>query len=252
MDQLLDLSPQVDASTASLCDTLSVNRNGRLALLASPKHVVLVQLAEHEAGQDDFVTVVERTLQNEPKTINESQFAYGSEALCALATGDVVELYDWSRPSNVWTNTLNGHSREVKDVSWHEGDRNLLASCGLDGYVHVWDLRAPAVPVSTFTSVNSQPALHRVCWERPYGRILAASEGHSVRLWDARRPGWESIKFRAHAHEILGMDFSTRVTGRLITSGEDHSVKFWDIDTECNVLAHRSLQHPSVPMIKMR
>jgi WD40 repeat protein len=37
--------------------------------------------------------------------------------------------------------TLNAHTRAVTDINWSPGSSEMLATCGLDGWIYTWDLR---------------------------------------------------------------------------------------------------------------
>jgi WD40 repeat protein len=36
---------------------------------------------------------------------------------------------------------LHAHSRAISDINWSLHDPNMLATCSVDTYVHLWDMR---------------------------------------------------------------------------------------------------------------
>lgn len=51
---------------------------------------------------------------------------------------------------------LKGHRRTVTDLNWSPFDQNLLASCSMDTFVNIWDLRDYRKPVICFSSVGKK------------------------------------------------------------------------------------------------
>lgn len=59
-----------------------------------------------------------------------------------------VELLDWHPEGGGVTRlaTLSKHGNVVTDLSFHEQEVNLLATCSHDNYVYIWDVRTPRRP----------------------------------------------------------------------------------------------------------
>lgn len=66
-----------------------------------------------------------------------------------------VEILSWQSGGNlVHTQTLRSHTRAVSDLNWHRFDPNLLASCSIDTYIHVWDIRDQRRPSLSLSAVG--------------------------------------------------------------------------------------------------
>ena len=49
---------------------------------------------------------------------------------------------------------LKWHTRVVTDINWHRFNPDLLASCSIDTFTHIWDLRDPVRPAISLSSVG--------------------------------------------------------------------------------------------------
>lgn len=49
--------------------------------------------------------------------------------------------------------SLRGHTRMVTDIDWHSKNSNLLVSCSIDTFSHIWDLRDPRKPTLSLSAV---------------------------------------------------------------------------------------------------
>lgn len=164
-------------------------------------------------------------------------------------------MYDWGLAGDpVKVVKLLGHTLDVKDISWHEQDTNLLAACAQDQAITVWDCRAPGQP--TVRIASNSGVVTQVCWERISGRTFASSHNQTIRLWDLRQPR-DPIRYFASPGKgsaIAAMDFSTVRAGDLVSS-QDKFVKFWDTTeetgTDWNTKPRLELVNP-LSVIKMR
>lgn len=49
---------------------------------------------------------------------------------------------------------IKGHRRNVTDINWSPFDRNALATCSMDTFVNIWDIRDTRRPGISFSSVG--------------------------------------------------------------------------------------------------
>ena len=112
------------------CTTMGLSQKGNLAMIASKSHLALLQL-QGCTGQDDLDTApVLRVPQVYKFNVEEIQFSYGQESLCAIAQHEKLDLIDWADSGSrlVRLSSARGHSRDITDLSWHEQDHNLVAT----------------------------------------------------------------------------------------------------------------------------
>lgn len=75
-----------------------------------------------------------------------------------------MEILSWQSGGDlVQTQTLRSHTRVVSDLNWHRFDPNLLASCSIDTFIHVWDIRDQRRPSLSLSAVGKEmirPQIH--------------------------------------------------------------------------------------------
>lgn len=66
-----------------------------------------------------------------------------------------VDVYEW-RAGNDLTciSSLRGHTRVVSDTHFHRQDHNLIATCSIDTFTYLWDLRDTRKPVCSLSAVG--------------------------------------------------------------------------------------------------
>lgn len=65
-----------------------------------------------------------------------------------------VEVLSWQNGDLEQRHSLKSHTRVVSDVNWHRFDPNLLASCSIDTFIHVWDMRDTRRPAQSLSAVG--------------------------------------------------------------------------------------------------
>jgi hypothetical protein len=52
------------------------------------------------------------------------------------------------------THSLRAHTRVVSDLNWHPNDPDILATCSIDTYIHIWDIRDQRKPSLSLSAVG--------------------------------------------------------------------------------------------------
>lgn len=68
-------------------------------------------------------------------------------------TSQLIEVVTWSGPDPLLIHSLRAHTRMVTDIDWHSKVPHLLASCSIDTFTHLWDLRDPRKPIMSLSAV---------------------------------------------------------------------------------------------------
>lgn len=125
-----------------------------------------------------------------------------------------------------------------------------MASCSVDTYTHIWDIRDGRRPILSMTSVCKfyvyeifdiflylfnfdcefyKAGASQVRWNRISNHILATSHDGDIKLWDQRKSTSPVQYITAHLSRIHGIDWSPNSDHHLATSSQDGTVKFFDI-----------------------
>lgn len=137
-----------------------------------------------------------------------------------------LEVLLWRKEDLTQLNSLRAHTRVITDVSWHKNDPNLLASCSVDTFIHIWDLRDAKRPTLSLTAIAEAS---QVQWNRISDHILATAHEGDIKIWDQRK-GTAPIQYiSAHVAKIHGLDWSPKSENHICSSSQDNTVKFFDI-----------------------
>ena len=74
----------------------------------------------------------------------------------------------------------------ASDMAWSLFDPNVLATCSVDTYVNLWDIRDPGRPIKRESFCGWTGGALQVKWNRHNPMILASAHNGEVRIWDVR------------------------------------------------------------------
>lgn len=72
----------------------------------------------------------------------------------ALQSNQRVDVVTWHGGQLSQVQSLKSHTRVVTDLNWHQFDPNILASCSVDTFIHIWDIRDVKRPVLSLSAVG--------------------------------------------------------------------------------------------------
>lgn len=70
-----------------------------------------------------------------------------------LQTSQLIEVVTWRSGDPTLIYSLRAHTRVITDIDWHSKMPHLLASCSIDTFTHLWDLRDPKKPMMSLSAV---------------------------------------------------------------------------------------------------
>lgn len=70
-----------------------------------------------------------------------------------LQTSQLIEVVTWRFGDPTLIHSLRAHTRVITDIDWHSKVPHLLASCSIDTFTHLWDLRDPRKPIMSLSAV---------------------------------------------------------------------------------------------------
>ncbi|GLV45719.1 WD repeat domain 59 [Carabus blaptoides fortunei] len=201
---------------------MAVDSTGTYVLLAGRRYIAIKNLDDIES----------ETLRKFPR---QSKYEVGvaewnplphNKQLCAISSNQRIEVLNWHGGQLSQTQSLKSHTRVVTDLNWHHFDANILASCSVDTFIHIWDIRDARRPVLSLSAVAEAS---QVRWNPLNTSMLATAHDGDVKLWDQRK-GTAPVQYiAAHLAKIHGLQWSPHSENQLATSSQDGTVKFFDI-----------------------
>ncbi|XP_069692365.1 GATOR2 complex protein WDR59 isoform X2 [Periplaneta americana] len=221
---------------------MAVDWSGVYALLAGRRYLAIKNL-------DDSSDTLHKIPRHSKYEVGAAEWnpSSANKNLCAISSNQRVEILSW-QPSGdlVQTHTLRSHTRVVSDINWHRFDPNLLASCSIDTFIHIWDIRDQRRPSLSLSAVAGAT---QVRWNRLSRYLLATAHDGDIKLWDQRK-GTAPVQYiAAHLSKIHGLDWSPTHENQLATSSQDCTVKFFDIT---NPRRAESILNTSSPVWRAR
>ncbi|XP_026282882.1 GATOR complex protein Wdr59 isoform X2 [Frankliniella occidentalis] len=202
-------------------NAMAVDYTGNYVLLAGRRYLAIKNLSE----QSDRLHKVARQSKYEVGAAEWNPNPSHKE-LCALSSNQRVEVLCWHNGDLEQRHSLKSHTRVVSDVNWHRFDPNLLASCSIDTFIHVWDMRDTRRPAQSLSAVAGST---QVRWNRLSSFLLATAHDGDIKLWDQRKGTAPVVYISAHLAKIHGLDWSPLHEDQLATSSQDGTVKLFDI-----------------------
>jgi hypothetical protein len=137
--------------------------------------------------------------------------------------------------------TLRAHDRAVTDINFSAHHPDLLATCGMDSFVFVHDLRSQQ---ATLKLADWKAGAHQVKWNRQDDKIIASSHDNYFHIWDTRHGTTPLSTVVAHDTKIYGIDWNRNDAKKIMTCSLDCTIKLWNnVGVNANITTpHRTLR----------
>ncbi|XP_058792882.1 GATOR complex protein WDR59 isoform X2 [Phymastichus coffea] len=204
-------------------NTMAVDVTGNHVLLAGRRYLAIKHLDEESESLRKFH--------------RQSKYEVGSAEwnpnlanchLCAISSNNRVEILSFMGNNGYDlqpTHSLRAHTRVVSDLNWHPKDPDILATCSIDTYIHIWDIRDQRKPSLSLSAVAGAS---QVRWSGSSPNMLATSHDGDVKVWDQRKGNSPVQYIAAHLTKIHGLDWCPFQQNQLATSSQDCTVKIFD------------------------
>ncbi|XP_046440628.1 GATOR complex protein WDR59-like isoform X2 [Daphnia pulex] len=202
--------------------TMALDSSGQYVLLAGRRCLAIVDV-------DNPSVVIKKFPRQSKWEVGSAEWNPHSHLshLCAISSNQRTEILSWNSIDFTPLYCLRFHTRAVSDLNWHHFEPYLLASCSVDTYINIWDIRDPRKPCVSLSAVVGAT---QVRWNRVTSHLLATAHEGDVRLWDWRKGSSPVQYIAAHLHKIHGLDWSANQEYQLATSSQDCTVKFFDVN----------------------
>jgi hypothetical protein len=146
--------------------------------------------------------------------------------------------------------TLRAHDRAITDINFSAHHPDLLATCGMDSYVFVHDLRTQQAPLKLADWVAGA---HQVKWNRKDDKIIASSHDKYLHIWDVRHGTKPLSTIAAHSTKIYGIDWNRNDARKIMTCSLDQTIKLWnDVGVNTNITTPRRTINTDFPIWRAR
>ncbi|CAN9144126.1 unnamed protein product [Alternaria alternata] len=182
-----------------------------------------------------------------------SPFAARAEWI-ASTRNQLALVYNLSMPYNnnkaPIEYTLRAHDRAITDINFSAHHPDLLATCGVDSFVFVHDLRSRQAPLklADYTAGATQ-----VKWNRQNDKIIASAHDKYLHIWDTRHGANPLSTITAHTTKIYGIDWNRNDANKIMTCSLDATIKFWNnVGLKDNITVPRRVIRTHYPVWRAR
>ncbi|KAK0087002.1 hypothetical protein PV326_005337 [Microctonus aethiopoides] len=205
-------------------NTMAVDATGSYVLLAGRRYFAVKQLDE----ESDVLRKFPRQSKYEVGSAEWNPNMSNSH-LCAVSSNTRTEIVSFTGNGGqelITTHSLRGHTRVVSDLNWHPKEPDILATCSIDTFIHIWDLRDQRKPSLSLSAVAGSS---QVRWNPLSPHTLATAHDGDIKIWDQRKGNIPVQYIAAHLTKIHGLDWCPFQQNQLATSSQDCTVKIFDI-----------------------
>lgn len=139
---------------------------------------------------------------------------------------------------------LRAHARAITDINFSAHHPDLLATCGVDSFVFVHDLRSHRAPHHAAQKfADWEAGATQVKWNRQNDKIIASAHDKYLHIWDLRRGATPLSTITAHTTKIYGIDWNRSDESKILTCSLDSTIKLWN---DVGKTIHISAPHHSI------
>ncbi|XP_034942224.1 GATOR complex protein WDR59 isoform X2 [Chelonus insularis] len=205
-------------------NTMALDATGTYVLLAGRRYLAIKQL-------DEECDVLRKFPRQSKYEVGSAEWnpTLSNYHCCAISSNTRIEILSFVGGSNQelqMIHSLKAHTRVVSDLNWHPKESDIIASCSIDTFIHIWDLRDARRPSLSLSAVAGSS---QVRWNPLSPHILATAHDGDVKIWDQRKGNSPVQYIAAHLTKIYGLDWCPFQQNQLATSSQDCTVKVFDI-----------------------
>ncbi|KAJ1674316.1 Protein sof1 [Spiromyces aspiralis] len=135
-----------------------------------------------------------------------------------------VEIWDVNRSQPL--TTMEWGADTVNTVRMNQTETNVLASCGTDRTVILYDLRTDSPIVKVVMALRTNAISWNPMEAFIFAAVSIANEDHNCYIFDMRRMNHAANILKGHVSAVMDVDYSP--TGEeLVTASYDRSIRLW-------------------------
>ena len=144
---------------------------------------------------------------------------------------------------------LCGHKGSVEDIQFSPTEDFVLASCGVDQTIKIWDLREKSTNPPTYSWKAHENDINALSWNNICTYLLASgSDDYSFKVWDLRYLKYDPIThIKWHSSPITSLQFQPRSESVLAVASEDNKLTIWDFAVEEDLPAEEMEGDEQIP-----
>lgn len=179
-------------------NSMAVDITGSYVLLAGRRYLAIKNLDDESVSLKKFNRQSKYevgTAEWNPNSVNKN--------LCAISSNTRVEIFNFSKNNGYelqQSHSLRAHTRVVSDLNWHPKDPDILATCSIDTYIHIWDIRDQRKPCLSLSAVAGAS---QVRWNTLFPSMLATAHDGDLKIWDQRKGNSPVQYIAAHLTKVI-------------------------------------------------
>lgn len=167
---------------------------------------------------------------------------FSRTARCFATGSDDKSVKIWSTEcrNKTLASLLGGHTNWIKCVRWSKTSDHLLASCGDDGVVCIWDTRTKVrQPPAQVLSHRRRVAFNCLDWHPVFeNHIATGAQDASCGVWDRRNLKQVQL-YAEHTESVNSLAFNSGGS-LLLTGSSDKTSKIFDVCEGRNMFTLKS------------
>lgn len=177
------------------------------------------------------------------RMIRSTTFSTDARSFATGSDDKSVKIWSTECKNKMLVSLTDGHTNWIRSVRWAKTNESLLASCGDDGKICIWDtrVRVRQPPCDLISSARRRMQFNCLDWHPVFEHHIATgSHDSSCAVWDLRNRKQVQV-YTEHNGSVNSVAFN-KGGSLLLTGSNDQTSKIFDVCEGRNMftlLSHR-------------